>query len=135
MLSLVGAFDSRWPRALNVDHHFLVDADHTGLVQQIEVLIPARKWIVGKLPALPSDATEADLFLRADDESAYDEVPVKVLTDTALANVMVVIGEWSPGPDRTVWISPAGAALTRNGELIGLYVSLGHRPRTPSRPA
>lgn len=128
LLSLVSKADTQWPRFLNVDHLVLIDADERGLVQQIELLIPASRWRVCDLPNLPARAEEGDLYLAGPQADAYDETPVNVWTDRSRSQVLVQIGRPPHEADRAVWLSSSSAALIHGRELVGLYALLGHDP-------
>lgn len=123
ILTLANPQVGQCPLGLNIDDLVIIDADSNGLVRQIEVLIPRRKWVVRELSPRRS-APEGDLYLADDSRDAWDGSPVVAWVSAPGDRMELQIGEPSPHAAEAVSLSPSVVALIRNTHLVGLQVDL-----------
>lgn len=123
ILEVSSAVQRDWPLGIDVDGRLIFDMDGDGLVVNIDLLIPRRRWKIGGWPG-HSNAQKADVLLAPETIAVKSHsMPISILTDEDRSYAVIRLGRCAGSP-RSIELSERCYAVLEGNRLCGLDVIL-----------
>jgi len=126
LLSLRSESNDKWPRALNVDDLVILDCSQSGVVRNVELLIPESRWAILASDEFPPLVGPSNALKLLDEELSRMSIDLPVAVSRSGTTVVMsfVAQDEEPSGGSLVKLSPTCAARVSNSRLIGLIARI-----------